>query len=166
MSQESYGEQSRAIVGMKADLGRDFVSSYAAEGAIKYGRFCSLGTDKEEQVILPVLAADITSIKSKRGVALQSHARENVQDGLDPQYADKETVSVLEEGGVYVEVEEAVTADSDVYVRFADGTLGGNEKGIFRTDADTASAALLANARFRKASETIDGKLVALLELL
>lgn len=165
MSQNSIDEQSRALVGMKADLGRDFVSSYAAEGAIKIGRFVSLGTDKEEQVLVPALAADITDIKAKRGVALHSHAMESVKDGLDPQYADKATVSVMEEGGVYVEVEEAVTPASDVFVRFAAGG-GGTELGIFRTDADTATAAALAGARFRKASETIDGKLVALLELL
>ena len=166
MSQSAVNEQGRALIGMKANLGPDFVSSYAAEGVVKIGRFVSLGTDKEEQVLVPALAADITSLLAKRGIALQSHARENAQDGLDAQYEDKATVSVMEKGMVYVEVEEAVTPASDVFVRFANGTLGGNEKGIFRTDADTASAAALANARFRSASESIDGKLVALLELL
>ena len=165
MSQTAVVEQSRALIGMKSDLGKDRVMSYAAEGAVKFSRFVSVGTDKELQGKLPVAALDITSIKAKRGVALQEHSHENPQNGLDPQYLDKTPMSILTQGGVYVEVEEAVTVDDDVFVRYADGG-GGTEKGIFRTDADTATAAALANARFLRDSETIDGKLVALLELL
>ncbi len=161
MSQTSYAEQVRALIGMKANLVQDKVVSYAAEGAIKFGRYVSLGTDKEKQVKLPATATDITAISAKRGVALQDHARENLQDGLDPQYADKATVSVMTEGMAYVEVEEAVVPTDDVFVR----VNSGNE-GMFRTDADTAAAAQLADARWVRASETIDGKLVALLELL
>jgi len=165
MSQTAVNEQGSARIGQLYDLSMRAVLSYAAEGAVKISRFVSLGTDKEKQVLVPALAASITGLKAKRGVALHSHARENASDGLDPQYADKETVSVMTKGRVYVEVEEAVTPDSDVFVRFAAGA-GGDQLGIFRTDADTASAAALADARFITASETIDGKLVAVLELL
>ena len=166
MSQTSVVEQSRALIGQKyALLKAENVMSYAAEVRIGFGRFVGLGTDKAEQVLLPAAATSITSELLKRGVALQSHARENAQDGLIPGYEISESVSVMTKGGVFVECEEAVVETDVVYVRFVAGA-GGTELGIFRNDADTASAAILASARFLRASELIDGKHVALLELL
>lgn len=173
MSQTNYDEQGLGLVGSKYALVRDErVLSYAAEVAIPYGRFCALGTDKDEQVKLPTAAADITGLGAKRGVALQSHARENLQDGLDPQYDAKETVSVMTKGAVYVEVEQDVVPGDSVFVRFADdggGAGATDKKGIFRKDADdsvAAAAAELANARWLRSSETSDGKKIAVLELL
>lgn len=164
MSQANYNEQGTALVGQKYALLKDNVLSLVSEGAVKFGRFVVLGTDKDLQGKVPAAALDITSIKAKRGVALQQHSIENKQDGLDPQYEDKHPMSVMDEGGVYVECEEAVTPDSDVFVRFANGA-GGTEKGIFRTDADTATAAALAGARFIKASVLENGKHIAVLQL-
>jgi hypothetical protein len=164
MSQTSVDEQSTALIGQKGNLVPDKVLSYAAEGRVGFGRFTSLGTDLEKQVKLPVLATDITSIKSKRGVALQSHGIENQNNSLDAGYEDKDTVSVIAEGHVYVEVEADVLVSSDVYVRHAvDVAL--DQLGIFAPAAGTGLAQL-ANARWLAASETIDGKKVALLELL
>jgi hypothetical protein len=266
MSQTAVNEQGLALVGQKYSLVKDQVLSYAAEGRVPFGRLVCLGTDKDKQVKLPALSGDVTGLKAKRGVALQQHSLENAQDGLAPGYPDKHPVSVMSKGAVYVEVEEAVDAGDDVYVRYAgkqqvqtvvfsadlvasntiNGEVGGiaiaevtfdtnhlttmnaiaaailaanpyiesavvggasnrtitlttvqdaddqdaadfvvaagasqatvtetetvaavhsDKKGIFRTDADSSSAAALAGARWLKSSETVDGKLVAVLEL-
>jgi len=162
--QSAVNEQSSALIGLKGNLSLSKVMSYAAEGAIKIGRFCSLGTDKEAQVLIPAAAGSITSIFAKRGVALHSHARENAQDGLDPQYADKETVSVMTKGDVYVEVEADVDPTDEVWVRHTvDSSL--DQLGIFAPATGTGLSQL-ADARWLRVSETIDGKKVALLELL
>ena len=158
MSQTNYDEQERAFDGLKGNIGPDTVMSYAAEGVIEFGRFTALGTDKEKQVILPAAALDITDLTRKRGVALQSHANENPKNGLAPRYLDKATVSVLTKGPVYVKVEDAVTPLSDVFVRFQNGN-----EGLFRSDADTANAAQLANARWLEGAGAGE---FALLELL
>ena len=267
MSQTSVNDQGIARVGQKYALLSDRVLSYAAEAAVPFGRFCSLGTDKDLQAKLPSLATDITSIKAKRGAAVHSHALESVVDGLEPGYLAKSIMSLMVLGGMFVETEEVVTPESDVYVRFAgkkqvqtivfDADLvaanaingdvgaislsetifaadhvttmgviaakilaenlfvesavvggGGNrtitittgldqadqdaanfavtlgasqagvvetetieavnsdKRGLYRTDADSASAAALANARFLRGSEVVDGKNIAVLELL
>lgn len=145
MSQTAYNQQSKALDGMKANLVPDRVLSYAAEGAngIEFGRFTSLGTDKEKQVILPGAATDITGLKAKRGVALKVHTKESLPDGNAPKYKEKETVSVMTKGTVYVKVEDAIDPTDDVFVRFQ-----GGDEGLFRSDADTADAAQLADARW------------------
>lgn len=267
MSQTSVNEQGIALNGQKYALLKDKVLSFAAEERVPFGRYVSTGTDADLQGKLPAASGDITSIKKGRGVALQQHSLENKQDGLAPGYPAKHPMSVLSEGGVYVEVEEDVTPDSDVYVRFAgkkqvqtivfdadliaaneiNGEVGGiaiaevtfdtshlntmnliaaailaanlyiesavvggvgnrtitittaldaadqdaenfvvtagvsqagvvetetveavpsSSKGMFRSDADSASAAALPNARYLKSSELVNGKKLAVLELL
>lgn len=165
MSQTVVEEQGIALVGQKYALSKaENVLSYAAEGRVPFGRAVSLGTDKDLQCKLPAAAGDITSIKAFRGVALQSHAMENLADGLEPGYEDKRSVSVMSKGMVYVEVEADVTADSDVYVRHtADGGL--DQIGIFAPAAGVGLAQL-SNARWLRSSELSDGKKIAVLELL
>lgn len=164
MSQSVVKEQGLALNGQIYDLSPSTKSSYAAEGRVGFGRFVSLGTDKNTQCKLPAAAADISALKNKRGVALQSHANENLQDGLAPGYEDKKPVSIMELGKVYVEVEADVTPESDVYVRHtADGGL--DQLGIF---APAAGVGLeqLGSARWVRSSEDVDGKKIAVLQLL
>lgn len=58
--------------------------------------------------------------------------------------------NVVAQGVVYVPVEEAVTPDDPVYVRFANGVADPTKvtKGAFRKSADTATAKLLQGARY------------------
>lgn len=164
MSQTVVKEQGLALNGQIYDLSVSVKSSKAAEGRVLFGRFVSRGTDAELQCLHPATAANITSLKEKLGVALQSHANENLQDGLAPGYEDKKPVSIMEKGKVYVEVEAAVTPASDVYVRHAvDGGL--DQLGIFAPAAGTGLAQL-ANARWESSSVDVDGKLIAVLNLL
>ena len=262
--QTAVNEQGIARVGQKYALLRSLVLSYAAEAAVPFGRFCSLGTDKDLQAKLPSLATDITSLKAKRGAALHSHAIESVADGLEPGYLATSVMSLITKGGIFVETEEVVTPESDVFVRYAgkkqvqtivfdadlvasntiNGDIGAfsiaevtfasdhattmalvaaailaanlyvesavvdtrtitvttaldqadqdaasfvvaaggsqagvvetetieavnsDKRGLYRTDGDSSSAAALADARFLRGSEVVDGKNIAVLELL
>lgn len=162
--QTAVKEQDNFRLGQKYGLGRDTVMSYAAEEKIIFGRFTALGTDKEVQVKLPAAATDVTALKAKRGVALHTHAMENPANGEAPSYMAKHPVSVMTFGKVVVEVEDDVTPDSDVYVRHAvDAAL--DQLGIFAPAAGTGLAAL-ANARFLTNSVTVEGRKLAVLELL
>lgn len=164
MSQTVVKEQDNFRLGQKYGLARDVVMTYAAEEKIIFGRFTALGTDKETQVKLPAAAADVTALKAKRGVALHTHAMENVANGEDPAYLAKTPASIMTVGQVVVEVEDDVTPSSDVYVRHtADAAL--DQLGIFAPAAGTGLAAL-ANARFLTNSVTVEGRKLAVLELL
>jgi len=158
MSQTNYDEQAKAFDGLKGDIGPDRVISLAAEGAIPFGRAVAKGTVKEKQSKLPAAALDITDIKRFRGVALQSHANENPQNGLSPRYLDTNTVSILTRGTVYVKVEDAVDTDSGVFINFQNG-----DEGLFRSDAGGGDAAELADARWLEGAGAGE---FALLELL
>jgi hypothetical protein len=162
MSQTQVQEQGIALVGQKYDLSPDTVSSYAAEGRVPFGRYAVLGTDKNLQCKLP--AAGELTLALKRGVALQSHAMENIQDGLLPGYEDKRPVSIIELGKVYVECEESVSVSDEVLVRTeADG--GNDQLGIFAKTAGTGLE-VLENARFVRDSELVNGKNIAVIQLM
>lgn len=144
MSQLAYEEQGAALPGMKADSGFDDVASVVAEGAVKFGYAVTRGTDLEKQGRVPVLTGEVSDLTLVLGVALKTQAIESSDSG-DPTYADKNMMSVMKEGRVYVQVQDTVTTASAVFVRFA----GGNE-GQFRSDADGGDAVALPNAKWVK----------------
>jgi len=111
----SYGTLEKAVAGGKYDIRPDVVSSYAAEGVVPFGRAVKRGTDVDKQC--EVIDADTDSFL---GVALQTHTVV-VPTGGTPQYADEDTVSVLEEGACWVEVTSAVAAGAAAYVDVASG---------------------------------------------
>lgn len=104
---------------------------------IKYGRMVAKVSGDENGIKLPTSGSDVMV-----GIAVRELNRATAD-----KYAVKEAVAVLKRGLIWAEVEETVTADDAVFVRFATGA-GGSEKGIFRNDADTASAVAVPNARF------------------
>jgi len=63
------------------------------------------------------------------------------------EYLPKSAISIVEQGKIYVEVEEAVVPGDPVFVRFAAGT-GGTKLGVFRNDADTSTAVAVPKAEF------------------
>ena len=150
MSQVNYDEQGKSLDGMLGDIGPNYKRSGAAEGAVPFGRFTTKGTDAEKQVRLPALAVEITGLKNRRGVALQSHANENLKNGLSPRYVDKKTVSFLSRGTVFVKVEDAVDTDDNVFVRFQNG-----DEGLFRSDAGGGTAQVNTNTVDSAANATL-----------
>lgn len=139
MSQTAVVEQAAAFAGMKGDSRFDLVVSGIAEGAVPFGKLVSRGTLLEKQGILPSGVADLVPARAL-GVSLQTHAIESGIPGSgDASYLDKNNMSLLRRGVVFVKVEETVTVDSPVFVRV---TAGGDGLGSFRASDPGGSAAL------------------------
>lgn len=104
----------------------------------------------DDTVKLPALAADITA--NFQGIAVRLTAREPhnatviVDDGTG-MYVAKDQIPCLRTGVIYVNVEGTVAQDGAVYCRYAAGA-GGSQLGAFRADADTATAAIVPNAKY------------------
>jgi hypothetical protein len=150
-----------AFPGQPADLTHSTVISkintYSA--AIPFGSFvCRAAAGVDESCALPVASADVTA--RPRGVAIkdQTHRGSN---NLDNEVNDM--VPIMTKGRVWVTVEGAVTEGSAAFVRFASGA-GGSILGLFRADADSATAVAIPNgAGIFRTSTTGAG--LALLEL-
>ena len=99
------------------------------------------------QARLPRLAAEITG-GPFLGVSFRDSSIESNENG----YPDKSAVPIVHRGRIYPLIEDPndVTPEGmpAVYCRFAAGA-GGTQLGAFRTDDDTASCALVPNARYR-----------------
>jgi hypothetical protein len=92
------------------------VISLAAEGAVGIGRAVERGTVPAKQCKVAGTAA------AAIGFALHDHAREQSAAGV-VQYADKETVSVLTQGRLWIETDDAVVAGAAANLVIAGGKL-------------------------------------------
>lgn len=104
-----------AVAGAKVDARYDLVTSLAAEGAVPFGVAVKRGTDPEKQC--EVIDADTDTFL---GVALHTHTVVTPTGGT-PQYADEDTVSIMNAGAVHVEVTSAVAAGAAAYVDVSNG---------------------------------------------
>lgn len=90
------------------------------------------------------------------GVTARIHS--NVDDtnaspaNLQGEVAPFKDASVVHEGQIWVEVDEAVAAGDPVFLRHTAGGTGPGVPGTFRTDADTARADAITNAKFESAT--------------
>lgn len=136
-----------AFAGMLADL-NDFESLTALlEGAqaIPFGIGLTKGA-ADQGYRLPAAPTDLIA-----GIGIHTHARDNIgfsailpaNAGVKP----GQIFTVLYRGFLYVQTEEAVSALSPVFCRFAAGA-GGVQPGAFRASADTNTAAPVKGARF------------------
>ena len=97
-------------------------------------------------VRLPASAGDVTTVVGNAGVVLRdaiAHVR--TSNGTSA----PQMVGLLRKGHVYVKVEEAVSANAAVYVRYA---AGGNGVGSFGAAAGSSERALLNGAVYRTAA--------------
>lgn len=103
-----------AFKGMLDGIGPRNVRSYAAEEVIPVAYPVKLGTDKEKEVLKATTGA------SAIGFALHDYAR--VQDGSGVvQYDALTTVSVLNQGRMWVETDDAVVAGATANLKVANG---------------------------------------------
>jgi len=143
----------KAQAGQKYDLRPDRVESFAAEGAIEFGRPVVAGTDAEKQVKVCDGAGQVF-----RGIALFTHAREQGLDrtaspaSTEAQYEDQDTVSVLRQGMAWVTAgADGVAADETAYIDVDNSTYdytnaAGADNiaaGTFRTGGDTGDLVLV-----------------------
>lgn len=94
-----------------------------------------------------------TSSDTLYGVALRTQNKENLysangSNGPAPYYLG-DCVSMLSKGRVYVEVEDTLDSDDDVYVRFYPNSTR-TQLGAFRSDSDSGTALACADCVWRK----------------
>lgn len=89
----------QAFAGMKADVGFDRVESFLAEGSIEFGVGVIGGTTAGEQV----KTAD--AVARLLGISLHIHKEPSAPGLNDAKYNDKDSVSVLTQGQVWMPVE-------------------------------------------------------------
>jgi len=146
--QTSYSHAPAAsIEGALADSSVKHVDSAILEGAASAGLFVVQGTG-DQQARVPASAAQAAQ-GLQLGFVIYSPTREQIRNGYNGfqgvvsggavPFADKETVSVLRRGRIFVKMEDAHTAGDPLFVRVAAGA-GGTVLGASRTDADTATA--------------------------
>ena len=105
-----------ALNGMLDGIGPKNVRSYAAEEIIPVGFPVKLGTSPDKEVLKATAGAGVV------GFALHDYAREQNGSGV-VQYAATETVSVLTQGRMWVETDDAVAAGATANLVVASGKL-------------------------------------------
>lgn len=148
------GTQPAGFPGLLADLRDQLVESFAAEGAIPFGRAVLAGTDKQKQVVLAEAGGAVF-----RGVSVHTHAYGSATDPAG--YADTQTVNVLRRGMIWVEVTEAVDIDDPAFYINAPGSGDEADAGKF-TDTDDGTSVAVPSGVFRSST---DGAGLALLEI-
>ena len=117
MSQTSVSQYGAAsFKGMLDGIGSHQVRSYAAEEIIPVAYPVKLGTSPEKEVLKATAGAGVI------GWALHDHAREQSSSGV-VQYAQYETVSVLTQGRVWVETDDAVVAGATANLKTSNGKV-------------------------------------------
>jgi len=143
MSQIVVAEQDAFTEGQIVDLGNTDIVSFLAEGgAIPFGRFLELGTDKEKQAKIVSAATGITDPKKIAGFAVRQHTIENPLVGNVGEYLDEASMSVMKKGRIAVICVDAFTQDSVVHIGFQN-----SEEGLV-FGSNSIDRDILANARF------------------
>lgn len=137
MSQTSYSlAQAIAMPGLLGDSGFHDVLSGIASTAMGFGLGVLKGT-ADSDLALPGVSGDVAKI---RGVTVHQHKEQDLSSVA--QYKQKDAVSVLHKGRIWVMVEEAVVPGDAVYVRYA---AGGNGVGSFGKTAGSTERAQLSD---------------------
>lgn len=154
MSQTSYSiNQSGGIAGQLYDIGpNDVVSGVDQfDASVPFGVALVQGT-LDNECRLPSASADISHIL---GVSLLVQTKEQALGTGIVNYPKGSDISILRKGRAYVQVEEAVTPSSPVFVRFAAGTSP--QLGAFRASADSATAAQMMSGVAYRSSAAAGG---------
>lgn len=130
-----------------------------AEEEIQAGLFVCQGAE-DGTCALPASSGDLAKGLGVAPSRVTSDSRFPSTSTPGVTYQEGDTVGAVNRGKIWVQVEEAVDAGDEAFVRFAAGA-GGTQLGAFRKSADTATAAAIV-ARYRT-SAAEDG--LALLEI-
>lgn len=165
MSQTSYSYDLRSgFAGLIADTGHRDIVSRVSLADMPYGVLGVMGVLPDSEVKLPASSGDVTGSKVL-GVVVSQHTQESqYPGGSTPSFIPaSQTVGLMRKGRIWVNVEEAVVAGDQPFVRFAAGSF--SQLGAFRKSADTATAVALPNARYVTSQATIGGVAVVELEI-
>lgn len=109
---------------------------------IPFGRAVVRGSTGVRSAILPS-----TTGQKFEGVVERVHSNVDPIEGSADEVTPFSDMSVGHKGMWYVQIEEDVTPQDDVFFRHTAGA-GGTQPGAWRTDADTATADQVTNARW------------------
>ena len=122
--QTTFGQYSAVgFAGMLYDSAFRDTMSYSAEGAIPFGSFVKLGTNKERQVLAPTTAAGQAALLIGVAEATASVEQAYPSAGTAAAYAVTETVSMLKDGRIWVNTNDAVVAGAVANFVLANGTV-------------------------------------------
>lgn len=134
-------QMQKALEGQIANNSISQGHACVAYGTMAPGSFVTWHSGDADSVArLPTTSAEITGPGGKGILPYEGLVANNP-------YLAGDAVTPLSICEIYVTPEEAVTPADPVYVRFAAGA-GGSSLGRFRKSADTATAALLAGAKW------------------
>lgn len=140
MVQTTYGNMPVASIGQIADINPATITSKVAEGTVLFGYPVVRGT-ADNQAKVPTATG-----QKFLGVAVRSLAAYASADDIS-KYADETVFSVIEDGFVWVSVDEAVVAGDPVYF------IHTGNVGRFRTDANTDKADIVTGATFETSAD-------------
>ena len=117
--QTSYPETpARGFQGMLAEtFSKAQKDSYVGEGALEFGQAVVRGTDPEKQVKTIVGEVDISGFM---GITLAVLQDIETAGSTRASYADKQMVSVIDDGRIYVTASAAVAVGAEVVPNIAD----------------------------------------------
>ncbi len=141
MQTEVNDYMAKGLAGQIADIGPSDVITRINQsgGSVPFGIFVTKGS--AEGTAVPPAATDQVTGPAGLGVVLRSHTQPQGEG-----YAAGDPMPVMKKGRVWVPVEDAVTAESAAFVRFAVNTT--EQLGAFRSDADVDKAVALPGAKF------------------
>lgn len=126
------------VVGAIASSGAKKVRARVGSGAVRPGQYVIFSG---KTCVHPSAAA---TPQNRGGVVVRDPYKQN--NGV---YAAGEMVDVLVDGDIWVATENAVTADAPAFVRHV--ATAPEEKGAFRSDADTSDATHIPGLYYRTA---------------
>ena len=138
-------EAARAFAGMLGDSFEPDILSLGNEEAVAvaFGLAVRQGTDGEKEFLLPSATG-----QEFAGVLVHTHSQDKPGELATTLGVDAgEVANVLRKGRIFVVVEEAIALTDSVFFRHTSGG-GGSQLGAFRTDADTATADQLTQAKW------------------
>lgn len=138
MPQTDYNDMAASVKGGLADSGENDIVSRQSAAAIAFG----VGVAIASTGLVAVPAA--TGFKFE-GITIQKHKSTPNSTGV-AQYDIGEAISVLRKGRIYVNAEQAVDPTVAVFLRHT--VNAALTPGDFRTDADTAKADQITNAKW------------------
>lgn len=138
--------------GQEYDCGFDDHVSAVASEDIPMGSVVVRGAS-DAVCKLPAAATDITDLGKVLGIAAFDSMIPQADANTVPIYKSGSRVQIIRAGRVRIKFEDNVVSSGALYVRFQ----GTGTKGAIRSDADTANAALLGNARAYKGANAALG---------
>jgi hypothetical protein len=122
--QTTFGQYSPvAFAGLLYDSAFRDTMSYSAEGAIPFGSFVKLGTNKERQVLAPTTAAGQAALLVGVAEAAASVEQAYPSTGAAAGYIATQSVSMLKDGRIWVNTNDAVVAGAVANFVLANGTV-------------------------------------------